>query len=505
MKLKIAGFLLLFLFILGACSSAESTDSEQTESSRKETAKTEVLTGNTFDLVAEEAAHSLNSEVDVEAWTFNNSVPGPELRVKEGEEIKINLKNKLPDPVTIHWHGVPLENNMDGIPGVTQNAVQPGDSYTYNFTASVPGTYMYHTHQDGVNQVDKGLYGSLIVEPDEVSYDQDYVMMLDEWMSNPVTMDMANMDHENMSGMGDSEESAEEKSMADDMSNYDIFTINGKSGDEVETLTVKEGEKVRLRLANIGFMSHQIHLHGHDFKVVAIDGQEIKNPDDIKDQLLSIAPGERYDIEFTADNPGEWYLECHGEMEGTKGMKARIQYENQENESTDKPNDTIDLPKFDFMTYGEDKKAAFTLDQIYDVEYTMNLNTEAKNNATVYTINRKTYPDTDNIQVEKGDLVKVKLVNKSDSEDHPMHLHGHFFQVLSKNGKPAEGAPILKDTINVKPGDEYIVAFKADNPGNWLFHCHDLHHASAGMVSLVSYKDYIVDFSPDPDVNNKPE
>ncbi|MFO6739266.1 multicopper oxidase domain-containing protein, partial [Bacillus cereus] len=123
----------------------------------------------------------------------------------------------------------------------------------------------------------------------------------------------------------------------------------------------------------------------------------------------------------------------------------------------------------------------------------------------VYTINGKVFPDIDPIQVKKGDLVKVRLVNRSKMDDHPMHLHGHFFQVLSKDGKPIEGSPIVKDTLNLKPGEEYEVAFVADNPGDWMFHCHDLHHASAGMVTEVKYTDYKSDYVPNRNIPNKPE
>ncbi|PHB62523.1 copper oxidase, partial [Bacillus toyonensis] len=121
------------------------------------------------------------------------------------------------------------------------------------------------------------------------------------------------------------------------------------------------------------------------------------------------------------------------------------------------------------------------------------------------TINGKVFPDIDPILVKKGDLVKVKLVNRSKRDDHPMHLHGHFFQVLSKDGKPIEGSPIVKDTLNLKLGEEYEVAFVADNPGEWMFHCHDLHHASAGMVTEVKYTDYTSDYVPNPNIPNKPE
>lgn len=505
MKLKMVAILSFILIILAACSSKENEDTNTNraalgnkvqEVTAKQTTDSEILTGNEFTIVAKEATHQLNKDVNVNAWTFNGSVPGSQIRVKEGEKVKITLKNELPDPVTIHWHGIVLPNTMDGIPGVTQDAVQPGETFTYEFTPEDPGTYMYHTHQDGVNQLDKGLYGSFIVEPKEKTYDRDYTLMLDEWMSNPdSSMNMEDMDMEN-----DNSDSM----MMDDMSSYDIFTINGKSGDSVEPLKIKKGEKVRIRLANIGYKTHKMHLHGHKFKVVAIDGQEITNPEEIKDELISISPGERYDIEFIADNPGEWYLECHGDMEGTDGMKVKLQYEGS-TESTDKPNQDEKLPEFTYTNYGSSKGSEFTLNQQYDVEYTMNLNTEMKENKMAYTINGKTFPDTESINVKEGDLVKVKLVNNSKYDDHPMHLHGKSFQILSKNGKALEGSTIVKDTINLEPGDEYVIAFKADNPGNWLFHCHDLHHASAGMVTQVKYMDFKSSFTPDEDASNQSE
>lgn len=498
------------------------------------TAATETIADNEFTLVAQERTHNLTDDKSVTSWTFNGSVPGPEIRVQEGENVKINLKNELKDPVTIHWHGLPIQNEMDGIPGVTQNAVQPGESFIYEFTADVPGTYWYHSHQNGATQVDKGLYGSFIVEgKDQGEYDRDYTLVLDEWMSDMDSMDMEEMmnmepgssesmegmDHSNMDmdsentesedmeGMdhGNTDTESESEGMAHDMSMYDIYTINGKSGNSIEKLTVKEGEKVRLRLVNAGFMSHKIHLHGHDFKIISSDGQEISNPQAVKDQLISIAPGERYDIEFTADNPGEWFLECHGDMEGTDGMRTLIQYEGFSGESTDKSNNREELPAFDLTSYGEKEAGEFTLDQSYDLFYTMDLNTKTAGGMQEFTINDKTYPDNENIEVKEGELVKVKLVNNSKEDDHPMHLHGHFFQVLSKNGKPVEGSPLMKDTINLKPGEEYVVAFKADNPGNWMFHCHDLHHASAGMVTQVNYEGFKPSFTPDPEANNQPE
>ncbi|EMI11229.1 multicopper oxidase family protein [Anoxybacillus gonensis] len=459
---------------------------------------TEVLSGKEIHLTAKETLLQINDQVQLPVYTYNGSVPGAQIRVKQGERVKIVFKNELPEPTAIHWHGYPVPNDQDGVPGVTMDAIKPGETFTYEFTATVPGTYWYHSHQKSAEQVDKGLYGTLIVEPKEgEQVDRDYTLVLDEWMSQQQASTTEQANHTNMHH-GNSP-------MMHDMSMYDIFTINGKSGQAIEPLKVKKGEKVRLRLINAGYMSHKLHLHGHSFKIVATDGQPLNDPQLIKDELLNIAPGERYDIEFIADNPGEWLLECHGDMKGTDGMKVNIQYEGQTNK-TDKTNAKETLPVVDITTYGKYRTGPFTLDQTYDVEYTMDLGTAMDKNGMVFTINGKTYPNTAPINVKKGDVVKVKLVNSSPMDVHPMHLHGHFFQILSKNGKPVTGSPLIKDSLNINPGEEYVVAFQADNPGNWMFHCHDLHHASAGMVTELKYKDYKSSYTPDPnDTTNKGE
>lgn len=510
----------LLILVLSACSgSMEGMDhsnmdmegehegvEDVTTKELPETVSTAKIEENKFTLVAQERKHELIEGKYITAWTFNGSVPGPEIRVPVGEDVQITLKNELREPVTIHWHGIPVPNNMDGIPGETMNAVQPGEEFTYKFKASIPGTYWYHSHQDGVNQVDKGLYGSFIIENKNIeTYDKDYTLVIDEWMSTMGSMQAdGSSASSNMEGMDHSKE--EDDSVGHDMNSmYDIFTINGKSGKSILPLHVKEGDKVRIRLVNAGFMTHKIHLHGHEFRVIGTDGQEINDPAIIKDELISIAAGERYDLEFIANNPGSWYIENHGKQVATPGMKTLIEYEGFSGKSVDQPNEDENLPIFDLTSYGKSNQTEFSLDQEYDLDYSMNLNTVSEGKGEKYTINNQVFPNTDHLQVKEGDLIKVKLVNNSKRDDHPMHLHGHFFQVLSKDGKAVQGSTIIKDTLNLKPGEEYVVAFKADNPGNWMFHCHDLHHASAGMVTHVTYDGFKPDFVFDPNANNKPE
>lgn len=481
-----------------------------------------------FELEAKEADWDLDKGKKVNAWAFNGVVPGSQIRASQGDIIRVTLKNKLKEPTSIHWHGYPVPNNMDGIPGVTQNAVRPGESFTYEFEATVPGTYWYHSHQDSSNQEDKGLYGTLVVETKEdQSLNRDYTLVLDEWVAGSSggmdhgNMDMgssnnsmAGMDHSNMN-MGGSDSSANNSMAGMDMnlppgamhdqmmkSMYSTFSVNGKSGEAIDPLEMAKGDKVRLRFVNAGFQSHTMHLHGQNYSIVAVDGQKIDNPPVIEDRPFVIAPGERYDIEFVSKNGANWSIESHDKSEAAIGMTIPVKTKGATSDlgPIDSKQDPVDM-----ASYGKAGKAKFDVTMKYDLDYTMKLGEKQGKDATdaIFTINGESYPNIPPVKVKKGDKVKVTLVNEGSS-DHPMHLHGHFFQVLSKNGKAVDGSPLMKDTLNVKPGETYVVAFEADNPGDWMFHCHDLHHAAAGMVTSVIY-DGITPFVSDPTVGNKPE
>ncbi|MCU6707265.1 multicopper oxidase family protein [Paenibacillus sp. J5C_2022] len=535
-KMKLAAAVTAFSIVLSACTNSAIEDvpaqSEAESSSggnstaESEKQKLQDSSIRNFALTAAPSRLDTGHGDVLDVWSYNGTVPGPPIEVVKGETVNITLQNRLEVPTSLHWHGVPVPNDMDGIPGVTQNAVQPGESFTYEFVADTPGTYWYHSHQDSVNQLDLGLYGTFVVKDPAEQYDRDYTIVLDEWMSSGTMalMDMAmsgvsemlddmpGMNHDNghmnhqqdNDKMMDNNMHGEHDMQEHDMSMYDLYTMNGKSGYDIEPLRVKEGDTVRLRLINAGYLSHSLHLHGHDFKLITTDGQPLNNPAIVSDQLIHIAPGERYDIVFEADNPGEWYLEEHGPEERMANMRLKMIYENVSG-SQDKSNWNDELPVLDLTKYGEASDMRFSLDQSYDVAYTMDLGTMTQEDGTTYTINDKVFPDTAPLSVKEGDQVLVTLRNTSAKDDHPMHLHGHFFQVLSKNGKAIEGSPIMKDTINLKPGEELVVAFEADNPGNWMFHCHDLHHASAGMVTKVQYSDFKSTFVNDPAAGNKPE
>jgi manganese oxidase len=247
-----------------------------------------------FELVAQTVRWPILENVYVTAWTYNGTVPGPMIRVTEGDKVRITLKNELPEATAIHWHGIPVPNEMDGVPPFTQKAIEPGETFTYEFTAAPAGTFMYHSHVETDKQIMLGLYAPFIIDPKTPAAQKpevDEMLMVSEWT------------------LGEHGETYPTMPMAGLEPNY--FTINGKSFPETQSVTVKVGEVVRLRLAAIGQFTHPMHLHGASFKVVAIDGNPVPEVAQVTRDTITLNPGERYDIEFTATNPGTWVFHCH--------------------------------------------------------------------------------------------------------------------------------------------------------------------------------------------------
>ncbi len=488
-----------------------------------------------FTLVAKESSLEISKNVKIPAWTYDGTVPGTEIRVTQGDFVQVELKNELNEPVTIHWHGYPLLSAMDGVPGINQDSVKPGETFTYEFSADVAGTYWYHSHQESSKQVDKGLYGALIVEPkDKLKVDKDFTLILDEWMSDPSGMegmsdnskqsssDMSGMDMSSGMSTNSTDNSGQEIDKKDsstssmegmDMSSgntqmteeekmaymYDIYTVNGKSGELIEPINVKKGDVVRLRFINAGYRSHGIHIPGQNIKVVSSDGQDINGAGIIKDQIINVAPGERYDVEFTVTSADNFIIDAHDDNAYNDQLQIPVNVDGGSGNTLEESMDT-EVPIFDLTSYGTPSSGEFSLNDQYTVDYNVELNMVTDGNTQKYTINGKVFSELPSLKVKTGDLVKLTYENKSQV-DHPMHLHGHFFQILSKDGKAVTGAPILKDTLLVKPGEKYVVAFKANNPGNWVQHCHELHHAAGGMMQSVEYTDFKSNYTPDP--NNK--
>ncbi|MEW9032945.1 MAG: multicopper oxidase domain-containing protein [Planifilum fimeticola] len=418
-----------------------------------------------YTLVARKATVRLSSGKTVEAWTFNGQVPGPELRARKGELVEVTLINEdIEDGVTIHWHGVDVPNAEDGVAGLTQDAVKPGERHTYRFRVEETGTHWYHSHQTSSIQVKKGLFGPLVLLP---------------------------------------EEEKPEKGL--DLSLLYHFFGNREVLNDFDTLRhrrVDPGTEVRLRLTNTDSYPRFFTLVGTPFRVEAIDGNEIHRPGELENVLLSVAAGGRYDVTFTMpDRPVRLTA-------GTGSDDPGILFTPDGKEKVPEVSNHLRLSLFDPADYGEPGEVPLDLSGGFDREFTMvfDFGMGFYNGIfrDLWLINGEKFPHTPTFMVQKGDLVKTTFVNRSPM-DHPMHLHGHHMLVLSKNGKPVTGSPWWTDTLNVAPGESYEVAFRADNPGIWMDHCHNLDHAAAGMTLHLSYEGVTTPFHVGGAAGNHPE
>lgn len=243
---------------------------------------------NIFQLTARVVQWEISPGVFKEAFAYNGQVPGPEIRVHEGDRVRFVLQNELPQPTTLHFHGMTVPNGMDGVPYITQDPVMPGGYFVYEFKVKDPaGTYVYHSHFNSTEQVGKGLFGALIVEPEgKPVWDQEFTVFL---------------------GDGPLE-----------------YTLNGKSFPATAPLSAKRGEQVLIRLANDGSLLHPMHLHGYHFTVIAEDGMALESPYSV--DTLVVAPGQRFDVLVDARYPGAWAFHCHilPHVEGPQGMFGMV-------------------------------------------------------------------------------------------------------------------------------------------------------------------------------------
>jgi plastocyanin len=272
-----------------------------------------------FSLTAEEIDWEILAGTTVRAWAYNGQVPGPELRVREGDRVRITLRNELPVGTTIHWHGVDVPPEMDGPVGLNQAAVEPGETFVYEFVATNPGSRMYHSHADPTVQIALGLYGPLIIEPRQPtrSYDREYTYILNEW-DLELTPDVA---------IGRAPRGPGDQLLRGGELGADLFLMNGRAHESIPPITLAEGERILIRLMNLGSLPHAIHTHGHSFKLVATDGNPVPEGMELVKDTVLIGPGERYDLELVGDNPGVWMFHCHMENHAANGMMTLIQYD----------------------------------------------------------------------------------------------------------------------------------------------------------------------------------
>ena len=413
-----------------------------------------------FVLTAKTATVRLASGRTIDALTFDGRVPGPELRVRTGDLVEVKLVNADVRPgVTIHWHGVDVPNAEDGVAGVTQNAVLPGKTYTYRFRMRQTGTFWYHTHEASSAAVRRGLYGVLVSEPRRAAPRR--------------SLDLALVAHD-----------------------FDgVQTLDTNDG--VARRAVEPGTPVRLRLVNSENGPRTFTVTGTPFRVAAIDGTDLNAPSPLLDTSLELAAGGRYDIVFEAP---PWPVAI-----ALAGTKVRFVL------SPDGKGDVLPTPspdRFDPLGYGRPRATPFGPSSRFDRSFDLDIGRKPGfldgRPGFQWTLNGHIYPDVPMFVVRAGDLVRLTIRNRSGSV-HPMHLHGHHMLVLSRNGVRASGSPWWIDTLDVQAKERYELAFRADNPGLWMDHCHNLSHAAAGLTMHVAYEGVTTPFEIGGATRNQPE
>lgn len=412
-----------------------------------------------FTLTAEKATVRLASGRTIDALTFDGISPGPELRVRQGDLVEVTLRNEdVSRGVTIHWHGVDVPNAEDGVAGVTQDAVLPGERHVYRFRANQVGTFWYHTHQVSAKEVRRGLFGVLVIEPEETTFEG---------------LDLALVVH-----------------------TFEGFrTLN--ASDQLQRRAVAAGTQVRLRLVNSDNVPHRITLGGTPFRVIAIDGTDLNEPSAIENVTIEVGGGARTDLAFT--------------MPETAVRLSLVDSDAGLALSTDgkaTPRTAVPGPDFDPRTYGRRGTAAFDASSKFDRRFKLSIGRKPGffngRPGLQWSINGGIFPDVPVFLVEEGDLVAMTIENDTKAV-HPMHLHGHHLLVLSRDGEPVSGSPWWIDTLNVKPGESYEVAFRADNPGLWMDHCHNLRHAADGLTMHLVYAGVTTPFNVGDAHHNQPE
>jgi FtsP/CotA-like multicopper oxidase with cupredoxin domain len=409
-------------------------------------------------LVAKKAKVALASGHTFDAWTFNGQVPGPEIRVRQGDLVETTLINEdIDDGVTIHWHGVDVPNAEDGVAGVTQNAVMPGERYVYRFRADQLGTFWYHSHQVSSKQVRRGLYGAFVIGPKKTP---------------PRILDLTTVAHD-----------------------FAGRTALG-TDDGVQRRAVEPGTQVRLRLVNSNSFPERFTISGAPFRVLAIDGTDLNGPTPLEGKDLTLGGGARYDVAFVVP---QYSVRVGVEGSSTALVLGRDpQVRVQRAVGGD----------FDPASYGRPKRTLLGSTTHFDRTFELDIGNRIGflNGRPGYhwSVNGKLFPRTPMYMVRRGDLVKMRIVNNTGTV-HPMHLHGHHLLVLSRNRRPTTGSPWWVDTLDVRPDEEYEVAFRADNPGIWMDHCHNLPHARDGLTMHVAYEGVATPFRLGDDPGNHPE
>ncbi|MEV4478399.1 multicopper oxidase family protein [Micromonospora coxensis] len=400
-------------------------------------------------LTAKKATVRLSSGREVDAWTYDGEVPGPAITATQGDLIDVRLRNAdIDGGVTLHWHGYDVPCGEDGVPGLTQRPVRPGEEFAHRFRADQVGTYWYHTHHASHVGVRKGLYGTLVVRPRD-----------GQRAAEPAA--------------------AEGVDLTLPVHTFDgVVVIAGR--DDRTDHPAPPGAPVRLRLVNTDSDAHRIVLAGAPFRIAAVDGRDLHQPGEVSDVGLRLPAGGRLDLVFVMPDA---VVALVVDDDAAGGLRLRPPGDTAGAPRLDNPSD---LPELDLLGYGAPAAVPFD-PRRPDRHFTMVLDRGVAvvdgRPAYAQTVNGRGHPRIPDQLVAEGDVVRFTVVNRS-LETHPWHLHGHPVLVLSRDGTPSTGSPLWVDTFDVRPGQTWEVAFRARNPGIWMNHCHNLPHAHQGGMML---------------------
>ncbi len=412
----------------------------------------------TVDLVAEAGTITLASGREVEGYTLNGTSPGPMIRVREGQLLEVRLRNEsVEGGVTLHWHGVDVPNAEDGVAGVTQDAVGMGEEHTYRWVADDAGTYWYHSHQVSHEQVVRGLLGPLVVEQRKPDAEVVEVPALAHTYSGR-------------------------------------RTINGEEGDV--PVVVEAGRQVRVRVINTDNGPVRTWADA-PYTVAAVDARDLNEPTPVSDRWLTVTAGGRADLLLDVPEDGSALRVQVG-----TATALVIGPEGSEAPAVPEPDEGLDL-----LSYGSPAPLGFDpedADRDFDYSIGRRPGFVQGKPGLWWTINGHMWPNVPMFMVAEGDVVRMTIDNHS-GDVHPMHLHGHHAVVLSRNGVESTGSPWWVDSLDVRDGEEYEIAFVADNPGVWMDHCHNLQHAVDGLIAHLMYEGVTTPYRIGGKAENHPE
>ncbi len=408
-----------------------------------------------------------------EVWSYDGTIPGPLIRLPQGGRVTRQLVNALDVPTSVHWHGIRIANAMDGVAGLTQDAVPPGDSFDYDFAVPDAGTYWYHAHTNSMEQVARGLSGPLIIdEPTPPDVDRDEVLMLDDWLLDPEAGQFA-------------EPFAHPMMMSHGGRMGNLVGVNGRFD---FSMTAQKGERLRLRLINAANARiFALRLQGMTGWSVALDGMPLDAPEPVSGEIV-LAPAQRTDliVDITAtDGPAAMLMSIDGDtwealveitVTGTRAARETAPAPLPANPNTALP-DLANARSFDMVMEGG---AMAGMDSATYEGEQLDFRALIERGQFWALSGQAGMSDTPFAALKRDEVARIKLINRTVFP-HAMHLHGMHFREVRADGTMGP----LRDTVLSIPNAPLEIAFTADNPGKWLFHCHMLAHAASGMTTWI--------------------